>query len=335
MGVNFKMTTASDADSSKILEPELPIIDSHHHLWVTPHYRYLIEEFVADLATGHNVVSTMYIECGAMYRKSGPQRFRSVGEAEFVTGMAAMSDSGGYGPTRICEGFVGNADLTLGEAVDEVIEALASASMGRLRGIRMDTTWDADPAVSFGTRPPKGLMLSSAFRAGFTRLGAYGLSYDTWQYHPQIPEICDLADAFPNAPIIVDHCGGVVGVGPYREQDIFGQWKPLVSELARRPNVTIKLGGLGGRRSGFGYENRKSPATAQELAADWRPYIQTCIELFGPDRCMFESNFSVDRLAGSYATVWNAFKLIAAKASDDEKAALFSGTARRAYRLKE
>ncbi len=329
------MQNASVRADAEVLEPDLPIVDSHHHLWVLRNQRYLIEEFQADLASGHNVLASVYVECSAMYRNHGPEALRPVGEAEFVSGMAAMSESSLFGPTRICAAFVGAADLTLGEVVDEVLEALAIASGSRLRGIRGTANWDADPSVNTGTRPfgPRGLLSDTRFRAGFARLAARKLVYDAWQYHPQLPEVASLADAFPQATIVVNHCGGLLGIGPYARSDNFARWKALVTDAARRPNILMKLGGLSGRRCGFAYEKRPTSPTAEELANDWRPYVETCIELFGPDRCMFESNFPPDRAAGSYRTIWNAFKLIAANYSAAEKNKLFSETARRIYKI--
>jgi predicted TIM-barrel fold metal-dependent hydrolase len=324
-------------EALEVIEPDLPIVDAHHHLWLHPRGRYLIEEFQADLADGHDVLATVYVECSSMYRASGPEPLRPVGEAEFVAGMAAMSDSGLFGPTRVCAAFVGAADFRLGEAVDEVLDALAMASGGRLKGIRGSANWDADPVVRTrsgaflrGFAPP-GLLLDSRFRAGVARLAPRNLAYDAWQFHPQLPELCSLADGFPDLPIIVNHCGALLGIGSYASPDAFSQWKALVADAARRPNILVKLGGLAPPRCGFAYDQRSKPATAEELARDWKPYIETCVELFGPSRCMFESNFPVDKIAGSYRTIWNAFKVIASGCSAREKRDLFSGSAARAY----
>jgi predicted TIM-barrel fold metal-dependent hydrolase len=326
---------ASPAASTDIVDPELPIVDCHHHLWIHPRGRYLIDEFQADLAGGHNVVATVFAECNAMYRQSGPEAMRPVGEAEFVAGVAAMSGSGEFGPTRMCAGFIGYADMMLGAAVDEVLHALAIASGGRLRGIRAAANWDTDPSINAGGRAfkPRDLLLDPRFRAGIARLAPHQLVYDAFQYHPQLPQVCDLADAFPDLTIVVNHCGGLLGIGRYATADNYASWKSLVTDLAQRPNVLMKLGGLGGRRCGFGFEAHVSPPPADTLAAAWEPYIETCIDLFGPDRCMFESNFPPDNHAGNYRTVWNALKLTAAGCSASEKAALFSGTAARVYRL--
>jgi L-fuconolactonase len=314
-----------------IIDPDLPIIDGHHHLGLQYGGRYLIEEFQADLANGHNVRATVYVECGSMYRRDGPPELSSVGEAEFVAGVAAMSASGQFGPARICAGFVGAADLAMGERVEPVLDALAIASGRRLRGIRGSAIWDADPSVNAGTKPfaPAGLLLDPLFRAGFGRLATRGLVYDAWQYHPQLADVADLAGAFSETTIVVNHCGGLLGIGPYAGPDTFAHWRALVSGLALCPNVHMKLGGLGGRRSGLPIGQR----TSHDLAASWRPYIETCIELFGVDRCMFESNYPPDARAGSYATIWNAFKLIATDYSPSEKTALFAGTAARVYGL--
>lgn len=323
------------ADDEAIVDPDLPIIDSHHHLWHRHADRYLVQEFADDLASGHNVVASVYVECGSMYRPEGPSALQPVGEAEFVAGMAAMSASGVYGPAQICAAFVGAADLTLGAAVDEVIDALAVASGGRLRGVRGAAVWDANASINPGGRPhaPQGLLLDADFRQGVGRLAQRGLVYDAWQYYTQLHELCSLADAFPQLPIVVNHCGGLVGVAAYATPDNFDRWRAQVTEVARRPNTLMKLGGLSGRRCGFGFHEASSRPTANQLAQAWRPYIETCIELFGPTRCMFESNYPPDRVAASYRTLWNALKLTASQCTAQEKADLFSGTARRVYAM--
>jgi predicted TIM-barrel fold metal-dependent hydrolase len=319
-----------------VLEPDLPIVDCHHHLWHPQAPRYWADAFHDDIqASGHRVLATVYVECSAMNRRDGPAHLRGVGEAEFVAGMAAVSDSGHYGPTRVCAGFVGSADLMLGEAVDEVLDALQLASGGRLRGIRGSTIWDADPSVNTGTRPfgPAHRLMDPAFRAGIACLARRGLVYDAWQYYPQLPEVCAAADALPDAIFVVNHCAGLLGIGPYAKPGNFERWKRLVADAAKRPNLRMKLGGLAGRRTGFGYDAPNSAPPMARVLADWRPYIETCIELFGAERCMFESNFPVDRIAGDYQQLWNIFKTLAAGASPDEKKALFSGTAAATYRI--
>lgn len=326
---------SDDLQPEPIVDPDLPVVDCHHHLWWTPTNRYLIDEFAADLADGHKIEATVYIECHAMYKPTGPQGLRPVGEAQFVAGIGAMSDSGLWGPTRMCAGFVGTADLMLGAAVDEVLHALAQASAGRLRGIRVNGSWDADATLNTGIRgyAPPDMMLDPRFREGFARLASHGLVYDAWQYFPQLPKLCSLADAFPDTTIALNHCGGLLGRGAYAVPDNFSRWKSLVAQVAQRPNVQVKIGGMSPPRTGFGLENRTTLPTARELADLWRPYVETCIELFGPQRCLYESNYPADRVAGSYRTIWNALKLTASGCTPAEKLAMFNGNARRIYRL--
>jgi predicted TIM-barrel fold metal-dependent hydrolase len=332
--MNDSGVSLPDGDST-VIDPGLPIVDCHHHLWAHPGKRYLIEEFSADIASGHNVISTVYVECDAMYRRSGPALERPLGEAEFVGGMAAMSESGLYGSARICAGFVGKVDFRSGVEVDRLLVQLKLTSGGRLRGIRGAAAWDADASINTGIRPfaPRGLLMDAEFRRGVARLVQHGLVYDAWQYYPQLGELCSLADALPDLKVIVNHCGGLLGMNAYANDENFARWRTLVSEVALRPNTFMKLGGLSPKRCGFGFDRRADRATAEELARLWHPYITTCIELFGPKRCMFESNFPPDRVSGSYRTLWNALKLTAAGSSADEKHALFSQTATSVYRL--
>ena len=324
------------APPEPILEPALPIIDTHHHLWERPDHRYLLHELLADLGTGHNVVATVFLECHAMYRATGPVQMRPVGETEFVAGIAAMSDSGLYGPTRVAAGIVGFADLTLGDRVTPVLEALIRAGGGRFRGVRHSAAWDASAIIgnsAVATGPHD--MRRPEFRAGLARLAGLGLSLDAWVFHPQLADATDLARAFPAATIIVGHCGGPLGYGPYagKRDEVFASWKAGIAELATCPNVVMKLGGMMMRLAACDYGARTAPPSSAELADLWRPYIELCIERFGAARCMFESNFPVDKMGIGYAALWNAFKRIAAGASADDKHALFSGTARRAYRI--
>jgi predicted TIM-barrel fold metal-dependent hydrolase len=320
------------------LEPDLPIIDPHHHLWDMPTSRYLLDELLADTGSGHDIVATVFMECGAMYRADGPEAMRPVGETEFVNGIAAMSASGIYGKTRACAAIVGFADLNLGKAAGEVLEAHRAAAPHRFRGIRHAAGWDTDERVRRShTHPTEGMMLDATFREGFAELGRLGMSFDAWCYHPQIPELTDLARAFPDIPIVLDHFGGPLGIGPYegRRAEIFAGWKKDVADLASCPNVTAKLGGINMAVNGFGWHKRPQPPTSDELADATRDWYLHMIDLFGPDRCMFESNFPVDKLSCSYAVLWNSFKKIAAGFSAEEKADLFSETARRVYRLPE
>ena len=318
----------------EILEPDLPICDPHHHLWDHPGSRYLLDELLADTGSGHNVVSTVFMECMAMYRADGPAALRPVGETEFVNGVAAMSASGGYGNGRMCASIVGFVDLTLPDA-GAALDAHMAASP-RFRGIRHASGWDASEEVrNSHTNPTRGLLADAAFRAGFAELGKRGLTFDAWMYHAQIRELTPLAQAFPDQPIVLDHFGGPLGIGPYagRREEIFAAWKDDVAELARCPNVVAKLGGLVMPINGFGFHKRETPATSDELVAATRDYYLHMIDCFGPDRCMFESNFPVDKQSCSYQVLYNSFKKIAAGCSDAEKAALFHDTAVRVYRV--
>ena len=320
------------------LEPDLPIIDPHHHLWDTPHRgHYFLPELLADIGGGHNIVSTVFLECQAMYRAGGPPEMAPVGEVEFVVGEAAQSASGQFGKCRVAEGIVGHADLTIGARVREVLEAQITAGGGRYRGIRYGVAWDGSEAVGkFASRIiPPGIVHDKTWREGFTQLGKLGLSFESWQYHPQLSDAIALAKAFPDTTLILNHVGGVLGVGPYRghRQEILNEWRKNIDELAKCPNVNCKLGGVGMVSFGFDFHERDLPPSSEELAAAWRMYIEPCIEAFGPDRCMFESNFPPDKQSGGYAELWNAFKRITSGASNSEKRALYSGTAARVYRL--
>src|SRR6201997_788221 len=323
--------------SEAIIEPERPIIDPHHHLWDRGGLRYMIEEMADDIASGHNITATVYVDCRSMYRASGPEAFRPVGEVEFANGVAAMSASGGYGKAQICAGIVSHVNLLLGDAAKPVLEAEIAAGGGRFRGIRHSSAWDADPDIAhiYATRP-KGLLLDPAFRKGFACLASLDLSFDAWLFHPQLGELADLARAFPDTRIVLDHCGGPAGIGSYanRREEIFPVWKTSIQEIAKCPNVVVKLGGLAMRLLGHDFHERPVPPSSEELATAWQPYIETCIEAFGPERCMFESNFPPDKGQCSYQVIFNAFKRIAAQYSEAEKTALFSKTATDVYRLK-
>lgn len=321
-------------EAEAILEPALPIVDPHHHLWERDGQGYFLDELLADTGSGHNIVATVFAQCAWAYRTDGPEALRPVGETEFVAGIADEAARRGS-KTRVCAGIVGHADLTLADGVDAVLEAHLAAAGGRFRGIRHLTARDEGFRAGIAPPPPAGMMGTAPFRAGFARLAGFGLSFDAWLYHTQIPELTRLARDFPGTPVVLDHVGGPLGIGPYqgRRDEVFGTWRSAVQELAGCPNASVKLGGLAMLVAGFGYHERPRPPASAELAAAWRPYIETCIAAFGPDRCMFESNFPVDKAMCSYVALWNAFKRIAEGALADEKRALFHDTAARFYRL--
>lgn len=325
-----------DRHKEAILEPALPIVDPHHHLWDRPQWRYLLDELLADTNSGHNIIATVFVQCRAMHRAGGPVELRPVGETEFVNGVAAMSASGGYGKAKICAGIVGHADLSVGDAVKPVLEAHIAAGNGRFRGVRHITAWDKDSSVGNPAyTPPPGLVGEKKFRDGVAALGKLGLTFDAWLYHPQIDELAAMAKAVPATQIVLDHVGGPLAIGPYqgKRDEIFPMWSKSIKALAQCSNVVIKLGGLGMRINGYGFESEKEPPSSAKLATAWKPYIETCIEAFGAKRCMFESNFPVDKGSYSYPVFWNACKLLAKDASAADKAELFAGTANRFYRL--
>jgi len=313
------------------LEPDLPICDPHHHLWDRPGDPYRLADLQADLACGHHVVSTVFVECAAFPRGDGPVALRPVGETEFVEREVAPA---AFGPVRIAEGIVAYADLTLGTAVDEVLEAHLAASP-RVRGIRHGVAWDVSPGISSYRNQPPGRYLDPMYREGFSRLARYGLSFDAWQYHPQLAELTLLARDYPETTIIVDHLGAPLALGPWERWRAEGtaQWRNAMALLARCPNVLVKVGGLGQPNAALGLNTRPLPPTSAELAAIIEPFVRHVIDTFGPSRCMFESNFPVDKQSYSYGVMWNAFKRVSAGYTPAERADLFYGTAARAYRL--
>lgn len=329
-----------DQVQEETLEPDLPICDPHHHLWEfrvdRVAHKYLLDEILADVNAGHNVVSTVFIECGAMYKTSGPEAYRPVGETEFVNGVAAMSASGLYGDCRVAAGIVGSVDLNIGAEAGEVLDAHIQAGGGRFRGIRCQGTWDASGAVSNGrgvTGPDR--FASAAFREGFAALQPRRLSFEAWCYHPQIPEVTALARAFPNTTIILNHFGGPIGIGPYKGKadEIYAGWRKDIAELARCENVVAKLGGLNMELNGFGWHERARPPSSEELMDATRRYYEYTIERFGSDRCFFESNFPVDMVTCSYNVLWNSFKRLTADYSAAEKQSLYHDNAARVYRI--
>jgi L-fuconolactonase len=318
-----------------VIDPAFPVVDPHHHLWARS-APYLVPELLGDLTCGHDIRATVYVEAGFGYRKDGDPRFAGVGEVEYANGVGALFASGYHGPVRACAGIVGKVDLSLGGFAGEVLHALMSRAPDRFRGIRHMTAHDPNPGVSQLMRPPPpDLLLDAKFREGFAQLAPLGLSFDAYCYHPQLPQLIDLVDAFPETLVILDHIGAPLAEGPYagRRDQVFRDWKVLIQDLARRPNVFVKLGGLSGHLAGFHFIDREKPASSEEMAQAWAPYILTCIEAFGSSRSMFESNFPPDKAGCSARILWNTYKRITASFTSSERAELFAGTAIRAYRL--
>lgn len=321
------------------LEPGMPIVDPHHHLFGAPedalHYR--LDDLRADLGGGHNVIGTVYMEAyESGWRATGPQALRPVGEVEQIVGLTGSSVRTAQGECRIAAGIVASADLCLGDAVTEVLEAEIAAGDGRLRGVRHHAATDDGTVGRFiKNRPRPHLLGEASFRQGFARLSRFGLSFDAWIYHTQLDELIDLADAFPDTTIVLDHVGAVIGVAEYRSRraDVLTYWEQRIRALARRPNIRVKIGGMGMPMFGFGFERAERPPASTELSQAWKPFIDTCIDAFGTTRCLFESNFPVDKQSCSYTELWNAFKLATTSLSQDERGDLFYRSACRTYRL--
>lgn len=320
----------------EILDPQLPIIDPHHHLWMRNGDRYLLDEYLADAGTGHDIRASVFVDCGSFYRKSAGA-MAPLGEVEFANGVAAMAASGVFGSTQVCAAIVSSADITVGAEVARVLDAQIAAGGGRFRGIRLITKWDADEALNNGRFViARDLMHDTDFRAGFATLGPRELSFDAMVYHPQLPDLAALARAYPRTTIVLNHIGGLIAsTRAYlaRKDEAIADWRAGMAQLAQCPNVYVKLGGLGMAYLGLGFDKLDTPASSDRLAAAWGPLFTYCIDTFGPNRCMFESNYPPDRESVDFPILWNAFKRIATGYSSDEKLALFYGTAARAYRL--
>lgn len=326
------------AEPEDALEPALPIIDAHLHLWHYDGHRYFIEEYAKDIATsGHNVEASVYVECSNMYRATGPDHLKPVGETEFAVGQAAMAASRKYTTSKVAQVIVGHANLLLGERVREVLEAHVAAANGRFRGIRYRAKWDTDKGItgSEWNAGGPGIYLQPELGKGLDVLTSMGLGFDASIYHPQMPDVIALARKHPETRIVVVHTTNPLGHSSYAGKKAENQAGFLADlrELAACPNVHMKLGGMVMHLVAFDYLNDPAPPTSRRLADLWRPWIEPCIELFGPDRCMVEGNFPVDKMGVSYRTVWNMFKHLTAGCSADEKKALYSGTARRFYMI--
>jgi L-fuconolactonase len=326
-----------------IVEPDIPIIDAHHHLFdrlPLPHIpalRYMFDEYLADVTAGHRIVASVYVETQAFARQDGPEMVRPLSEIEFANGVGAIAASGRYGDCRICAGIVGYADLRFGDAIGDYLDRALEFAPERFRGIRQVTLDDPSPAPFryVAHRPPQGIMQSAGFRPGFRQLAKRGLTFDAAVFHQHLPEVAELADAFPDTTIVLNHMGQAMGMemDERGRAEVFQKWRELLRNLARRSNVMCKIGGLGLPFWGFGFEERADPIGYMELATTWKPYVETAIEAFGADRCMMESDYPPDSRSCGFVPLWNALKYIVRTASPEEKAALFHGTAARVYRI--
>lgn len=320
------------------LEPDLPIIDAHHHIWLTPPLEpweaYRADAVMADMeGCGHNIVATVYTDSHAHYRPSGPESMRVVGETEYADSVADAAQARGGAVAGLCAAIVTHADLLLGASVGDVLDAHIAASE-RFRGIRYMTAIDPDLPPIYGATESE-IMNRPIFREGFAQLVKRGLSLDTWMFQPQLPEVIELARAFPDANIILDHGGGPLGIGRFagRRTEAFAQWKRDMAVLSECSNVSVKLGALNMTQTGMDATDEPQPRSSEDTALNQRDHILTAIDLFGPNRCMFESNFPVDMHAISYTLLWNTFKRVTADLSIHDRRALFAGTAARVYRM--
>ena len=317
----------------KALEPEIQICDPHHHLWYRAENPYRVEDLIQDISGGHHVTRTVFVESRMMLREQGPEEMKPVGETEYVQAVVSRSNPGSQ--TDVAAGIVGFADLTLGQAVTPVLEVHIAAARGRFRGIRQTAAMDPSGEIKSRQFVPAGLLLDSQFRQGFACLKQFNLSFDAWLFHPQLADLADLAKSFPDTVIVMDHAGGPLGVGHYagKRELALQEWKQSTAILAGYPNIYVKLGGLGMEINGFHWSDYPAPPSSAEMARAYAPYFLHCIDTFGVSRCMFESNFPVDKWSCSYNVVWNAFKRITAGFSLDERKALFYDTACRVYRI--
>ena len=324
-----------DQVQEEIIDPSRRIIDPHHHLWSEPLMfgRYELADLWADTGSGHNIEKTVFIDCHANYRSDGPGRLKPIGETEYVAEVAAASRANPEQATIAA--IVSHANLFLGDEVEEVLLAHEQAGQGLFRGIRHAGPYDdtGTLANAGGGRPCP--YHEEAFRQGVHRLAALGYSYDTWHFHMQNSAFLSLAQAVPEATMVLDHFGTPLGAGAYadKREEIFAQWRKDIAAIAECPNVYAKLGGLAMIDNGFGWDAQSRPPTSDEFVAAQRRYYEHAIECFGPERCMFESNFPVDRLSISYPVLWNGLKKIAAQYSADEQDAMFYGTAAKVYKV--
>ena len=324
--------------SEEILEPEIPICDPHHHFWVqrpepVDYQQYLLEHLAADISSGHNVRSTVFVEARSSYRTDGPEEMRSVGEVEFVQAIADASATGQHGPGKAAHGIIGRADLKLGDAVRPVLEALQEASPNRFRGIRHSVGWDPSPELD--NREVEGCLLRDDYRAGARVLADMGHVLENSLYFPQLDDLASFANAVPEVTIVLNHLGGFCRIGPYagNDEQVMAEWRRGIAAVAACPNIVMKLGGIGMPRIGFDWHERETPVGSEEIAESIAPIMHYLIEQFSPARCMFESNFPVDKVSFSYHVLFNAFKRVSAGYSPSERADMFHDTAARVYRL--
>lgn len=318
----------------ELLLPDLPIIDAHHHIWAQDGNVYGLSDLAEDAGDGHRIVGTVLVEAHAFYRTTGPEHLRPVGETETI--MNALNDAPDLAEHGLCQAIVANADLTLGDRLEEVIEAHRAAAPDRFRGVRHMVGRDPHFPEGITIRPaPEGLLKRSDYRDGLCRIERLGLSYDAMLYHSQLSDLVETVALVPGLPVILNHYGVPLGVGPYadRRDEVFAVWKANIRRLAEHRNVTVKLGGLGMVLTGARWHELPDPPNSQALADAWRPWFDICVEAFGADRCMFESNFPVDKGMYSYRTLWNAFKRLTRDLDSADQAALFHDTAARVYRL--
>jgi L-fuconolactonase len=328
----------NEARDEPILNPGLPIVDAHHHLLMRPHVTYLAQEFLQDANAGHLIKGSVYVETRTFERTTGPEVIRPLGEVEFANGLGAMTVSGAFGPCQLAAGIVGYADLTKGAAVAPLLERCVATAPDRFRGVRQ-LVLEFDPNRNFptviGARPPVGILDHPEFINGLREVAARGLTFDLSIFHDQVPRVLALLDALPDLTFVLNHAGIANGyqLGVQERAEVFDDWRGKLQQVAQRPNVLCKIGGLGMPHWGFGLEHTDGPNLSDRLAETWRPWVETAINAFGPKRCMFESNFPADGFSCGYVPLWNAFKRICAGTTDDTKAALFSETAISTYRL--